>query len=154
MNKQKLLSHLEWLIEMEGPDRFLERLRPTGSGAMTCFADREAVKEQGSVEDEERSDDSGGLARFAGEGEALLQTWSDSAAGYENLAAHKRRYGQGDQALGLQECAAIYRQCSRHLRNLIEMSAPKPDSEAPKGASGRRNASAQTPPDSGTKNHE
>lgn len=117
-----------------------ERLCPTGSGAMTCCGGRGAGDQQGSVEDEERSDETGGLARCAGVGEAgwildFADELADRASKYDRLAEVEYRHdneGQSRLRARAGELRKVYHELIAKL--------PKPDSEAPKERSGRRNA--------------
>ena len=143
-DREDMVPELRLAVAMEDVARSLERLRPTGSGAMTCWGGRGAGDQQGSVEDEERSDETGGLARCAGVGcmDAAKTAFLIKAWRAEAKKMLKEAGDSGDiKSIATRGFAAGMKSCAVTLA----YAAMQPDSEAPKERSGRRNAALSRP---------
>jgi len=76
-----------------------------------------------------------------GEAEALLRKWRERAAGTWNMSSANA--GSPTQVSlwdYYRSQAAVLEKCIADLSELVNSSKPKPDSNAPIGASGRRNS--------------
>ena len=122
----------------------IQRLRPIGSGATTCFAGREADGET-RLADEERSDREDRRVS-PGEAEAMLRRLSDIANGWWEKC-HEAQLGgiPISPYEALRQTAAAVDECKFIVQEFFNEDAPKPDSKIAKQASGRRNTPAQPP---------
>lgn len=127
-------------LETQGCDWVIERLSPTGSGAMTCCGGRGAGDQQGSVEEEgarrlNREDwrvSPGKAEAWAVEFLQFLDACAANSERWKAIAIEEMRLSDVNHEEGR---AAAYRHAAANFR----LSMPKPDSVAPKERSGRRN---------------
>lgn len=127
MNYQRNLKDLKNIVAVIGWDEAFKRLRPIGSGATTCFAGREADGEA-RLADEERSDREDRRVSPVSEKGIFCSVCEVVAFGATRMCCRRS-------------------DCPNPLRD---------ESDAPLGASGRRNvrplapADTQTPTQNGT----
>ena len=119
-----------------------ERLCPSGSGAATGCAGREADKQLGAAEG--RSRESGAVA--PGEAKALADKWKKQATALIDQKAFFVGKGYSSSLIQLWETVAgVLTDCADELNGVLS-EAPKPDSEVSDSErSGRRNAPVDLP---------